>query len=159
MTPKITNVFEKNLIGLSTKMSLSNNKTAELWQTLMPRRGEIKNRVDQLRYSMQIYDASIDFSSFTPATVFTKWAAFEVENFDDVPNEMKTHILGGGEYAVFLHQGPVTAFPKTWNYIFNTWLPNSDFELDNREHFEILRPSYQPFDPNAEEEVWIPIRS
>ena len=89
MNPKIKTIEQKDLVGISAKMSLVGNKTVELWQMLMPRRAEIKNRLDRLRYSVQVYDASMDFSSFTPATVFTKWAAFEVSSFDDVPSGME----------------------------------------------------------------------
>jgi AraC family transcriptional regulator len=43
-------------------------------------------------------------------------------------------------------------------YIFGEWLPNSSYELDTREHFEILSEGYRPDDRDAEEEIWIPIR-
>jgi AraC family transcriptional regulator len=37
-------------------------------------------------------------------------------------------------------------------------LPNSAYELDDREHFELLGEKYKNNDPNSEEEIWIPIR-
>lgn len=60
-------------------------------------------------------------------------------------------------FAVFKYNGPSNnAFP-IFEYIFNTWLPNSLYELDNREHFEILNENYNP-QGNADEEIYIPIR-
>ena len=154
----IKTISEKYLVGMNTKMSLAENKTRDLWRVLMPRRSEIRNRVDRLCYSMQIYNGLIDFSKFTPSTIFTKWAAFEVEKFTDVPEGMETHILSGGEYAVFIHKGTPATFPQTMRYIFGEWLPSSKYKLDDREHFEILEETNDRTDPNAEEEVWIPIR-
>ncbi len=63
-----------------------------------------------------------------------------------------------GLYAVFIHKGDASTAPKTFEYIFGTWLPNSEYLLDNRPHFEILGEKYKNEDPNSEEEVWIPIK-
>jgi AraC family transcriptional regulator len=71
---------------------------------------------------------------------------------------MESYSLPGGQYAVFIHNGPASAAPKTMQHIFGTWLPASEYELDSREHFEILPEGYDPFDKHAQEEVWIPIR-
>jgi AraC family transcriptional regulator len=71
---------------------------------------------------------------------------------------MESLILRGGKYAVFLHQGPANAFQSAFQHIFGNWLPNSEFDLDSREQFEILPPGYRPDDPNAEEEGWIPVK-
>jgi AraC family transcriptional regulator len=82
----------------------------------------------------------------------------EVSAFSDVPHEMETCSLQGGKYAVFTHHGPASAAPKTMQYIFGQWLPRSVYSLDNREHFEILPEGYSPVDPNASEEIWVPIK-
>ncbi|MFN9597179.1 MAG: GyrI-like domain-containing protein, partial [Bacteroidota bacterium] len=46
---------------------------------------------------------------------------------------------------------------KTFHHIFNEWIPNSEFNIDQRPHFEIMPEGYKADDPNAMEEVWIPI--
>ena len=149
---------EKKLIGVRAEISLSNDKTRELWQQFMPRRKEISGFLNNGFYSMQVYNKDLDFKNFTPETVFEKWAAVEVANFDSVPEGMEAYTLTSGKYAVFMHKGPAHTFQKTYQYIFGVWLPNSAYELDDRAHFEILEENYNPNDPNAEEEVWIPIR-
>jgi AraC family transcriptional regulator len=67
-------------------------------------------------------------------------------------------ILSEGLYAVFIHKGPASQGEKTFRYIFNTWLPASDYLLDNRPHFEIMGEKYKNEDSLSEEEVWIPIK-
>ncbi len=79
-------------------------------------------------------------------------------DFDTIPNEMETYTLKGGMYAIFLHKGAANTFHLTQGYIFGTWLPSSEYELDTREHFEVLKGNYDPRDSNAEEDVWIPIK-
>ena len=49
-------------------------------------------------------------------------------------------------------------FSKTMQHIFTRWLPESNYRLDNRPHFEVLGERYKNNDPNSEEEVWIPIK-
>jgi AraC family transcriptional regulator len=61
-------------------------------------------------------------------------------------------------YAVFIHQGPPQAFVKTFQHIFYSWLPNSPYDVDQREHFECLGEKYKNNAPDSEEEVWIPIK-
>jgi len=149
---------QKTLVGKSLRMSLSKDKTVELWRSFMPERNRIKKVVGSALYSIQVYDASLDFNDFNPQTEFLKCAMVETSAFEDIPENMETRTLMGGLYAVFIHHGTAIEFPKTAQYIFGQWLPNSEYELDQREHFELLDSTYRPNDPNAEEEVWIPIK-
>jgi AraC family transcriptional regulator len=108
---------------------------------------------------MQVYDASFDFKNFNPAAPFEKWAAVEVADFETIPDGMEAYTLRGGLYAVFLYKGSSRDFAKPFQYIFGTWLPGSDYSLDNREHFELLGAKYKNNDPASEEEIWIPVRA
>ena len=158
MEPRVETLAEKKLVGKRIRMTFSNNKTFELWKSFMPRRKEIKNSKTTDLFSMQVYDKNFDFKNFSQDTEFEKWAAIEVADFDRIPNEMESYTLTGGLYAVFLHKGAAGTGPKTFQYIFGTWLPRSDYMLDNRPHFEILGKKYKHEDPDSEEEVWIPIK-
>ena len=158
MNPVIKNLDEKKLIGKRIKMTFADNKTFELWKSFMPGRKEIRNNLTNELISMQVYDDSFDFSNFNQDIIFEKWAAIEVEDFGTIPAEMESYTLKGGLYAVFIHKGAASQGAKTFQYIFGTWLPDSDYLLDNRPHFEILGEKYKNEDPNSEEEVWIPIK-
>lgn len=156
MTPRIEILLEKKLIGKRLQMSLANNKTKELWQSFMPRRKEIQNSIGTDLYSMQVYD-SLYFTTFDSNNRFEKWATIEVKDFHTIPDEMETFTLPSGLYAVFFYKG-LNTDTQIFQYIFGTWLPNSEYVLDNRPHFEILGEQYKNNDPNSEEEIWIPIK-
>lgn len=156
--PKIINIKDRKLIGLSIQTYLAENKTAELWQTFRPLVKEITNTVNTDFYSLQIYDDNFGIKPFTPQSIFEKWAAVEVSDFDNTPKRLNQFTLSGGDYAVFIYKGTPQEFHKMASYIYGEWLPNSAYKLDNRPHFEILTKDYNPFDPNSEEEVWIPIK-
>jgi len=157
MEPRVAIVKEKKLIGKRLTMSLSDNKTGELWRSFMPRRKEITNPLTNDFISMAIYKPT-HFADFKPTNEFERWAAVEVADFDNVPTEMETFVLPSGQYAVFLHKGDTKEFAKTFQFILGTWLPNSAYLLDDRPHFEVLGDKYKNDDPTSEEEIWIPIR-
>ena len=157
MQARIETLSEKKLVGKRMMMSFSNNKTGELWKSFMVRRKEIQNNIGTDLYSMQIYPP-LFFNQFNPNIEFEKWATIEVTAFDKVPDEMETIILTDGLYAVFFYRGAASAAAPTFQYILGTWLPNSEYTLDDRPHFEILGDKYKNEDPGSEEELWIPIK-
>lgn len=157
MKPGIETLAPKKLIGMHRKMSLAQNMTVELWRSFMPRRTEVPDRTNSAYISMNIYPETQE-GMISPTTMFDKWAAVEVSSYGIIPDGMEAYTLRGGKYAVFIHKGPASAFPKTVQFIFAEWLPASEYELDNREHFEVLPEGYDRNDPDAEEEVWIPVK-
>jgi len=154
--PRIENLSKKKLIGKKLKMSLAENKTGELWKSFMPRRNEIANMKSNEMFSLQVYNEPIRPGELNQE--FEKWALQEVTDFEIVPNEMETFELENGLYAVFHYKG-LSTDNRIFIYIFSDWLPKSDYELDERPHFEILGEKYKNGDLNSEEEIWIPIRN
>ena len=157
IAPEIRTIGPRKLIGKKLIMSLTDNKTGELWRGFMPRRKEIGQVLDSELYSMQIYDKNY-FQNFDPGKNFEKWAAIEVADFETIPDDMEGIVIPGGLYAVFFYKGS-SSDTKIFQYIFNSWLPGSGYTLDNRPHFEILGKNYKNGDPNSEEEIWIPIKT
>ncbi|MFA6262269.1 MAG: GyrI-like domain-containing protein [Bacteroidia bacterium] len=156
MEPRIETLREKKLVGMTLTMSLSNNKTGELWRNFMPRRKEISNNLSSDFISMSIYKPN-HFTDFKLTNEFEKWAAIEVRDFESVPKDMQTFTLKEGLYAIFDYKGSSTD-TAIFQYIFGLWIPNSDYMLDDRPHFEILGDKYKNADPDSEEEIWIPIK-
>ncbi len=156
MTPTIKTFPEKKLIGKSLTMSLANNRTGELWKSFIPRRKDIPNNLTSELISMQVYSLNY-FADFNPAAEFRKWATVEVSDFDDVPDGLETFILPAGLYAVFRYKGSSND-PQIFQYIFGTWLPASQYVLDDRPHFEVLGEGYRNEDSLSEEDICIPVR-
>ena len=122
----------------------------------MPRQHEVTGRLTEDYISMQVFPNGPEQLS-DPAADFKKWAVVEVHDFESVPEGMLSYTLLSGVYAVFEHNGPANDL-STFMYIFDEWLPSSSqYELDDREHFEVLPKNYDALDPNAREEIWIPI--
>ena len=155
MQPVIMTVTEKKLIGKRVSMSLAENQTPTLWRSFLPHRRDIKNTVSNDMISLSTYSEPLRLGDLHQT--FYKWAAVEVSTFDNVPDEMEHFILNSGLYAVFHYQG-LSTDNSIFIYIFSTWLPNSNYDLDDRPHFEILGDKYKNGDPNSEEDIYIPIK-
>jgi len=157
MKVRIEDLPEKKMVGKSVNMSLAQNKTGEVWRNFQMNKLAITNAVGTNLYSIQVYENLNYFENFNPQTVFTKWAAVEVNEIINIPNGFNAFTLPKGLYAVFVHRGLPSEFPKTMQFILGQWLPQSEYELDHRPHFELLGLNYKNNHPDSEEEVWIPI--
>lgn len=157
MEPRIEVLNEKLLVGKNVVMSLANNRTRALWQSFIPEQKDITNNVGQELYSIEIYPPNY-FDNFSPHVEFEKWAAVEVTEVDSVPDSMHSLRVPAGLYAVFIHRGPASSGPKTYEYILTSWLPASNYALDARPHFAIMSEKYKGENPDSEEEFWIPVK-
>lgn len=157
MELKVIEVAQKLFLGMSKDMSFANNTTPDLWRAFMPRRKEIQNVIGIELYSGEVYPNNF-FISFNPSTPFQKWAAVEVENFDQVPARMETLISPAGLYAVFNYKGTNAGAAEFYRKIFTEWLPASAYQLDARPHWAVMGTKYKNNDPDSEEEIWIPVK-
>jgi len=143
----------KKLIGFSIATSFQEDKTPMVWRQFMMRRNEIANRISDRLFSLQIYP-----ENFTRNQSFKKYALAEVSDFDNIPNDFEPFELEKGKYLVFNYQGKAENGPQIFSYIFQTFIPENDIEVDDRPHFEIFGDDYNPSSESAEEEIWIPIK-
>ncbi|MFM7021735.1 MAG: GyrI-like domain-containing protein [Flavobacteriales bacterium] len=158
MEYRLETLLPKKLTGNRLRMTFANNATPQLWRGFLPRRHEIQNTVGTEMYSVQQYNHTQFFAKFNPIKEFDKWATVEVSDFSKVPEGMETLELAGGLYAVFIYKGDASDAASFFQQLYGSWLPASEFELDDRPHFEILGEKYKNNDPSSEEEVWIPVR-
>ena len=109
-------------------------------------------------YSVEVYNDTHSFSNFNPETIFEKWAAIEADVLVNPSDDLQTLVLPTGSYAIFIQKGPAADGQKTYEFIFNTWLPHSDYMLDNRPHFALMGDKYKNNAVDSEQEIWIPIQ-
>lgn len=157
LQPRLETLNEKKFIGKTVKMSFAENKSSELWQAFMPRKSEVKNVVGAELYSIEIYSNTF-FENFSPTAEFEKWAAVEVSDFEKLPSNFETLVAPEGLYAVFIYKGKASDAAPFYQNIFGSWLPNSDYLLDERPHFAVMSEKYKNNSDDSEEEIWIPIK-
>lgn len=142
-------------IGKSQIFSYDDYRIFELWKNFMPSRNEIQNKISSDFYNIQINPDNFDFN---PTTKFIKWAAVPVYNFEVVPVGLEKLEIKEGLYMVFKYKGNQSNASEFYRKIFTEWIPNSEYELDNRAQFEILGENYKKDSAESEEEIWMPIK-
>ena len=155
MQPVIKNCGYLLLSGFRKEMSLTNDHSVALWKKFMQVYAAVPEHFGQQYISAAEYPLGY-FDYFDPSKEFIRWACMETPG--NAPDTLETLEIQDGLYAVFIHHGPMALAFKTFDYIFNEWIPNSGFDLDERPHFEIMPKHYRSDDPNAQEEIWIPIK-
>ncbi|MDT8445725.1 MAG: helix-turn-helix domain-containing protein [bacterium] len=129
MEPKLIELEERYLIGRATQVGLMAQAAAQniqavsqLWQSLGPDLAALPEAAGAQR------------ASITPGKE-EDWQEAQ-EYFGgllwprpEAPEGFELRILPAGLYAEFIHQGPMSRYPHTLNYIYGAWLPNSGREL------------------------------
>lgn len=155
LNPKIVTLESKKYVGLNKVMTLSEDKTFDLWNSFMPLRKTIKNSINNNLVSLQVYDSTPSVISMNKS--FTKWVLVEVDDFSKIPDKLESFEFEGGMYAVFNYKG-LSTDKSIFVEIYTNWLPDSIYALDNRPHFQVMGEKYKNNDPNSEEEIWVPIQ-
>jgi len=158
MEPEIRTCKETKLIGKRITTSFAHDKTVELWQRFAPRRKEIINSVNSDLYSVDVYHDTAFFRNFNPEKEFEKWAAVAVSDFDTLPHDMETMIIPEGQYAVFHYRGKPSESGETMQFIYGIWLPDSEYEMDDRPYFALMGEKYKGEGDDSEEDFWIPVK-
>ena len=156
MQPEIVSIDPKLLVGLKTEMSFSENKTAALWQTFMPKKHLVSAKSDEL-FSVEVYPDLNFFKTFDPTKTFEKWAAVEVDSEENLAEDFEVLKISEGLYAKFIYQGKASEAATFYSKIFGKWLTNSEYKLANRPHFAVMGEKYKGEEATSEEEIFIPI--
>ena len=104
-------------------------------------------------YSIEVYNSVTFFKNFDPNKTFEKWAVVEADNFVNLPDDLQIVVLPAGLYVIFIHKGPAADGYKTYEFIYKTWLQQSNYFLDNRPHFALMDEKYKNNALDSEEEI------
>lgn len=156
LRPRVEEIEPILLAGVNATMSLADFHPEKLWKLLVPTVAALPNNGRKL-LSVSMYPPGY-FDHYQPGMPFEKWAAFEVSAFENTPEALQRFEIPAGLYAVFHHRGP--ADDKTiFRRIFSEWLPTSGYAIDNRPHFEMIKPSYNHENNLSDEDIYIPVKS
>ena len=88
---------------------------------------------------------------------FEYMTAVEVDAFDALPPGTGRMRVPAHRYAVFTHQGHVSALRDTWGAIWSDWLPRSGLTPANTPDFERYDERFDPRTGSGVVEIWFPV--
>lgn len=157
MEVKVEEITSKTLFGKKTITTLGSQDISALWRPFRQAINKKEGLNPSDYYSIQRYGKDMQSKSLSLNTEFEKCAAIETVK-DACPDGFEEIVLDGGKYATFEYARNMGEIQTILMGFLNNWLPNSAFELDDRNHFETFGPDYDPFSANSVEVIWIPIK-
>jgi len=156
MQPKIIEKNRFTVIGMDCLTTTEDNEdhkvVQELWDEFRPRIDEVKNKKNPTRM-VGIYKQRKNYPNR-----FAYIASVEVSTLSDIPKGMIPKIINGSKYAIFTYQGELCDIDKTYDYIYDEWLPESDFdENKNGDNLEIFNIDF-PEEDNSDVDIYIAIK-
>lgn len=140
------------LAGLAARYSSETSSGIPAqWQRFLPQIGTIPGRIGKVAYGA-CYNSDA-------AGNLDYMCAVQVAEFSKLGSDWTTLRVPAQRYAVFAHREPVSTIRKTWNTIFNKWLPESGHRLAGGPQLERYSEDFDSRTGVGGIEVWIPIGS
>ncbi len=143
-SPEIHTIDQQFFVGMKTSYygidSEKNNlseKVMGLWDSFLPRMSEIKNAVPNIGYGIIEQTAN-------DAELLNYYSVAKVNTIDVLPEHMMSLALPAQQYATFEHKGNPRQLDNTVNYIYSTWLPQSNYRHTNAADIELYGEEYIP---------------
>jgi len=159
LEPEIVTQERKLLVGLRTcfySIDSEKNNIAEklppLWASFLERLDEIDNRLTDFGYGVvQQTKEKTDLLEYV--------AAFEVSELGVLPKEMVCIEIPASTYAIFTHKGNVRDINNTVNYIYSSWLLQSDMQHTYGADLELYGADYHPDSDTSIMHYGIPVNA
>ena len=141
------------IAGIAERYSGTNSGIPAQWQRFMPEIGRVPGQIGRAAYG-------VVFDSLNDAVSFGYLTGVEVAQDCEVPAKFGHLEIPAHRYAVFSHNGHVSAIPRTMRAIFQEWLPASGHELvsDGPDFFERYGEDFDPRTGTGDIEIWLPVR-
>ena len=152
MEPKFVKLPAFTVIGLRYYGKNENQEIKELWDTANRHLNEIHNVSKDAAYGLCIGPVDPVVGEFEYI------AGLEVSKVENVPEGMVVREVPAQKYAIFTHVGSLDKLRDTYNFIYQTWLPQSGYELTGGPDFELYDEDFKDFAPDSRFYIYVPIK-
>ena len=155
MNVLITKREPLKVVGMQIRTTLAENRIQDLWSEFIKRMSELDE--------VAVPECSLGICTFVDNNqdddAFEYMAVRVVKNDSLIPGGMTFRLLPEQEVAVFTHQGSLDNLSETYDYIYNEWLPDSDYEIADADEIEWYDSRFNFGQENSQMDIHIPIKS
>jgi AraC family transcriptional regulator len=153
MEPKIVTKPAFKAVGLSYVGKNEQGEIPQLWGVFNQRSAEIQWRGNCA------YGLCFSNPEGAAEGEFEYVAAFEVPNDENIPADMVYREVPEYKYAVFTHHGKLDKLGETYEYIYNTWLPQSDYEVHpDKYDMEVYDERFKPDSDESAFDIYVALK-
>jgi AraC family transcriptional regulator len=153
--PEVVELPQKFLTGISFFLGDDSkiNDLSKEWGQFMQEVNFLKNRLQPERfYQVQYWSAEQDLGGLY------FFIGVEVSEISEVQPQFVVKIIPNARYLRFIHKGLANKVGYTYKYIYNQFLPETDYKLTKPFNFEFYgEKCLGPDNPESESEIYIPI--
>jgi predicted transcriptional regulator YdeE len=141
MEPRLVSINSLVCAGLSEDIEMPRDKEhiPSLWAKLQLRIPEITNSCGPV---MGVISRSDKAGCVRYA------ACIQVSDTKNIPEDLDIITVPAGEYAEFMHQGPVSDLFTTCDHIYRSWFPSSGLLTGDGPMVEVYPENFRGDDPN-----------
>ena len=156
MEPKIVSKPAFKSIGLSYVGKNEQGEIPQMWGTFNARAGEL---FAQSTNKSCCYGLCFTRPEELKEGEFEYVAAFEVADDLNIPEGMVYREVPAHKFAVFTHKGKLDTLGKTYQYIYETWLPQSGLEVHpDKFDMELYDERFIPDSDESEFDILVAIQ-
>ena len=155
MEPKIIKKEDFTIVGLRYFGKNEHNEIPELWNQFnkrMKEMGGLEHETGEAAVGLCITPDDEPLEG-----AFEYVAGALVDEVEEVPEDFVVRHVPEQTYAVFEHKGDMPSLSKTYEYIYETWLPQSGYQISSRMDFEYYNEDFKNFAPDSIFYIYIPI--
>lgn len=142
------------VVGIKIRTRLAENKIEELWAEFIGRMPELDENA--------VPECTLGICSFIEngqnEDEFDYMAARVVKDESIIPEGMTYRILPAQDIAVFTHEGSLDDLSETYDNIYEEWLPESGYQIDDADEIEWYDSRFQFGSEKSQMDIHIPIK-
>lgn len=153
--PELLELPEKILVGISFFISDDSeiNDLSKEWNRFLSEVASVKNKTTPEKYYQVQYWS--DNQELGGLYFFT---GIEVTHIEDLNPLFVIKTIPKGRYLRFIHKGFSNKVGYTYRYIYNQFLPETDYKLTKPFNFEYYgEKCLGPYNEDSESEIYIPV--
>lgn len=141
MTPRLLSMNQAICAGLREDIEMPRDKERipELWSRLQSSIPEIKNICGP---AMGVVSGSAKSGCVNYA------ACVQVADTNSLPENLDIITVPAGDYAEFVHEGPVSELFRTCDNIYRSWFPGSGLLMGEGPMVEVYPENFRGDEPN-----------
>jgi AraC family transcriptional regulator len=153
--PDLLECEEKLLVGISffIEEDCAINDLSKEWGRFMNELNTVKHKLQPEKlYQVQYWSDQQELNGLY------FFIGVEVTQLEDINSLFVVKTIPKGRYLRFVHKGLANKVGYTYKFIYNQFLPNTDFKLTQPFNFEYYGPKcLGPYNENSESEIYIPV--
>jgi len=143
------------VIGMKISTTLKENSIPQLWNDFIARMEELgKTAVPDCSLGVCLNEINKDHDG---SEIFEYLACRVVKDDSIIPSGMEYHEIPAQLIAVFTHFGTLDTLGETYGYIYDQWLPKSEYKIIDAAEVEWYDSRFKFGEKDSQMDIHIPI--